>query len=108
MKSSLFLQDERELKRERRKQSNRESARRSRLRKQVVLESVHPHFLQNGMEKNIHTHAHTRAHTHTCMLTSSCQSGEDLFARQFKASRLGDSNHSITTWSQISPELVVS
>jgi hypothetical protein len=64
MKSSLFLQDERELKRERRKQSNRESARRSRLRKQVVLESVHPHFLQNGMVKNIQTHAHTR----TCSL----------------------------------------
>jgi hypothetical protein len=59
MKSSLFLQDERELKRERRKQSNRESARRSRLRKQVVLESVHPHFLQNGMEKIIYTHTHT-------------------------------------------------
>ncbi|ONM52403.1 EM binding protein 1-like protein [Zea mays] len=37
---SLFLQDEREIKRERRKQSNRESARRSRLRKQQECEEL--------------------------------------------------------------------
>ncbi|XP_052171378.1 bZIP transcription factor 16-like isoform X2 [Diospyros lotus] len=39
-RESLWLQDERELKRQRRKQSNRESARRSRLRKQAECDEL--------------------------------------------------------------------